>query len=204
MSKTPEKEFEQELECFRREIETGIHALFAYLSIHTTAKNRPSIQNKLNATPHFWTTVLYSLQSTQFIALGRIFDNNSPHNVYRLLKLVRENSDIFSKEALAARKHAGSDNADEWLPKYLKTVHEPDTTDFRRLRQHVSRRKKRTTMRTGIFGTKYLRTEKLQIMRRFRRSSKKLRLTSSKRYSSSYRNFIKPCGSSTTTGKSRS
>ncbi len=136
-----EKQFEQELDCFRNEIEAGIQTLFTYLAVHATAHGKPQIERKLNATPYFWRTVLYSLQSTQFIVLGRIFDTNSDHNVHRLLKLAQDNPSIFSKNFLAERKRKGSANADEWLPNYLKHVHEPDATDFRRLRKHVKHRK---------------------------------------------------------------
>jgi hypothetical protein len=137
-----ENEFERELELFRGEIEAGLHALFTYLTVHATANEKPDISEKLNATPYFWRTVLYALQSTQFIVLGRIFDPNAEHNVHRLIKLAQKNVAIFSKGALAARKRAESDNADEWLPEYMTHVYEPEANDFRRLRAHVARKKK--------------------------------------------------------------
>ncbi len=139
-----EKHFERELECFRSEVEAGIQTLFAYLAVHATAHGKPVIENKLNATPYFWRTVLYSLQSAQFIVLGRIFDSEpkSKHNVHKLLKFVQDNPVIFSKNFLEKRKRKGSSNANEWLPNYMEDVYEPDAKDFRRLRKHIARRKK--------------------------------------------------------------
>ena len=137
-----EKEFESELEVFRDEIETGLKVLFTFLAVHATAHDKPNIIAKLNAAPYFWRTVLYSLQSTQFIVLGRVFDSSSEHNVHRLIKSAQENTAIFSKDALAARKLAGSENAEEWLPEYMTHVYEPEASDFRRLRSHIAQRKK--------------------------------------------------------------
>jgi hypothetical protein len=136
-----EEEFTRELTVFKGEVDTGIQALFAYLAIHATAHGKDRIQCKLNATPYFWQTVFSSLQSTQFILLGRVFDSDSKHNVHTLLQLAQTNLGIFSKEAFTRRRRKESANADEWLPEYLKHVYEPTQDDFRRLRKHVARRK---------------------------------------------------------------
>ncbi len=49
---------------------------------------------------------------------------------------------IFSKDALAERKRELSANADEWLTAYLKGAYVPSGEDFRRLKRHVSGRRK--------------------------------------------------------------
>lgn len=88
-------------------------------------------------TPLFWNTAMGAFQTAFFITLGRIFDQKSPHNIDRLLKLAQENREIFSKEALANRKRKASPNADEWLPEYLKTSYEPTDKDFRAIRKKI-------------------------------------------------------------------
>jgi hypothetical protein len=71
-----------------------------------------------------------------------VFDQQSKHNVDRLLKIAQSNMAIFSKESLAGRKRRGSANADEWLEEYLRDVYVPNVDDFRRLRHHVAKRRR--------------------------------------------------------------
>jgi AbiU2 len=86
--------------------------------------------------------VLGALQMSAHIALGRVFDQKSTHNVDRVLRLSQQNTAIFSKEALGRRKRALSRNADEWLEDYLKTAYVPTPEDFRRLRSHVAKHRR--------------------------------------------------------------
>lgn len=132
-------QFEQELEAFYRQGAEAIQFLFAQLAINQVATRNGRTLRALNITPMFWNTVVGALQHAGIVALGRVFDNNSKHNVGRLIRLAEQNGHLFSKAALAARKRRMSNNADEWLPTYLSRVHVPTTTDFRRLRQFVKR-----------------------------------------------------------------
>jgi len=91
--------------------------------------------------------VLGALQTSTFMTLGRLFDQNSMHNVDRLLKIAQSNMAIFSKEALARRN------------KNLRDVYVPNADDFRRLRRHVAKRRKvykdnYQALRRQIFGHK--------------------------------------------------
>ena len=133
--KTPEEQFQNELENFRLEIDISLQLLFAYLSIHAIAARNKKILEVMNHTPLFWNTNSYALQCSCFITLGRIFDQNSKHNIDRVLGIAQENLNIFSKESLAQRKRQLSENADEWLNDYMKDVYEPTIKDFRRLRR---------------------------------------------------------------------
>ena len=138
---TPAQEFEIELEVFRGEAESATQFLFGNLAVHAVAVDKGRVYELLNTAPLFWNTALGALQLSAFIALGRIFDQKSAHNVDRLLGLAQRNLDIFSKHALAVRKRRGSSNADEWLDEYLKTAFVPTAEDFRRLRRHVAKRR---------------------------------------------------------------
>lgn len=138
----PEQSFTRELEIFRKEVEEGAQHLYGYLSFYSIISENRKILNAINRTPLFWITTMGALQTSFFIVLGRIFDQNSKHNIDRLLKVAQDNISIFSKAALANRKRKGSDNADEWLDDYLKTVHEPTIKDFRALRKRVKEYRK--------------------------------------------------------------
>jgi hypothetical protein len=134
---TPEQQFIRELEVFRTEAQAGAQFLYAYLSFNSIISENKKTYREINKTPLFWNTTMGSLQTSFFIVLGRIFDQNSMHNVDRLIKIAQENSNIFSKEALAKRKKKDSPNADEWIDDYLKDVYEPTSKDFRELRKKV-------------------------------------------------------------------
>ena len=108
----PEENFANELEVFRTEAESGIQYFYSYLAVHAVAGEHKEVHRLLNRAPLFWNIALGALQTSTFIALGRVFDQKSKHNVDRLLKIAQSNMAIFSKEALAGRKRNGSNNAD--------------------------------------------------------------------------------------------
>ncbi len=140
---TPAADFARELELFRIEAESALQFFFAWDSTHAVAAKSARVASLLNQAPLFWNTSLAALQSSTFVTLGRIFDPDlKNHSVTRLLTIGHANLEIFSKEALAERKRKQSENADEWLPDYLKSVYAPSGEDFRRLKAHVSPRRK--------------------------------------------------------------
>lgn len=132
-----ERAFEAELEVYRTEVEAGLQFLYAYLGLHAVLANDPSTLRSVNKTPLLWKTIDGALHGSAFIALGRIFDQASEHNVDRLLGLARRRLDIFSRERLGERKKRGSDNADAWLPAYLTSVYEPTPDDFREAKRRI-------------------------------------------------------------------
>jgi hypothetical protein len=143
-----EEQFERELEVFRTEAETAAQFFYAFLAIHASAGAEKAVYRLLNTAPLFWNTILGGLQTASFVALGRVFDQNSTHNVDRLLKLVQDNPQIFSKAALARRKQGPAPAPPQWLNDYLKRMYVPKPADFRRLRGYVSKHRK-------IYAEKY-------------------------------------------------
>lgn len=133
----PEQSFINELEIFRTEAQAGAQFLYAYLAFDAILKENKKALNAVNHTPLFWKTNMGALQTAFFIVLGRIFDQTSNHNINRLLNIAENNTDIFSKTALAARKQRESTNANEWLNDYLKKSYVPTKENFRRLRKKV-------------------------------------------------------------------
>lgn len=140
--------FEHELEVLRSEAEAAAQFFYSYLTIHAVAVDHRSVHRLLNGSALFWNTVLAGLQTSTFIVLGRILDQNSAHNVDRVLKIAQDHPDIFSKEALGKRKQGNLKTPPEWLPEYLEAAYVPKAVDFRRLRAHVHRQRR-------IYNEKY-------------------------------------------------
>ena len=139
----PAEDFENQLELFRTEAESAIQFFYSWDAVHAVAAKDKAVVRLLNQAPLFWNTNLGALQTSTLVALGRVFDPDPKnHSVTRLLALAHANLDIFSKDSLAGRKRKGSTNADEWLSDYLVDVHEANNEDFRRLKRHLSARRK--------------------------------------------------------------
>ena len=139
---TAEALFERELEIFRTETEAGMQYLSAYLAVHALAAKHKAVRRLLNEAPLFWNTCLAGLQTGSFMALGRIFDNDSNHNLGRLLRITKDHPEIFSKAALGRRKQGNSPEPPAWLREYIRDSYEPTVGDFRQIRAHVRKRRK--------------------------------------------------------------
>jgi hypothetical protein len=79
------------------------------------------------------------MQSAAIIAIGRVFDQGSHHNLDKLLRLAQSNLSMFSKEALARRKQGDAPQPPSWLEQYLADAYVPVPPDFRKLRGHVKK-----------------------------------------------------------------
>jgi len=139
---SPEARFEQELEVFRTEADAAMQFLYAYLTVHAVAAEHRPVYRLLNRAPLFWNTNLAALQTAAFMALGRVFDQNSTHNVGRLLRIAQDNPSIFSTASLGARKQGDSSTPPDWLAEYLRDAYVPTADDFRRLRAQVDKHRK--------------------------------------------------------------
>jgi len=134
-----ERQFLRELDLFRGECEESSQHLYAYLAIHALAKRRKRVFRALDRYALFWKTVLRALQASALVTLGRVFDQDTPHNVDALLRLAQKTPAMFSKAALAGRKHNTGGPAPPWLHGYIARAHEPSAHDFRDLRAHVKK-----------------------------------------------------------------
>lgn len=134
-----ENEFTAELDLFRREANAAIQFFYSWLAIRDISARDERVYQILNRSSLFWNTCLGALQTSTFIALSRVFDQSSKHNLDLLLKLAQDNQQIFSKKALARRKRQSIRKTDDWLDTYLRRAYVPTKDDFRRLRRHVAR-----------------------------------------------------------------
>jgi hypothetical protein len=71
----------EELDVFRRDVNDCTTCLYAYLTIHAVGGQTPRVRRQLNEHALFWNTTLRALQTTMLIALERVFDNKSKHNI---------------------------------------------------------------------------------------------------------------------------
>lgn len=136
------EEFEAALEMYRKEAHSGVQLLYAYLGMHAVLAGNARALEAVNRTPLFWRTIDGGLAAGFFIALGRVFDQDSRLNLDRLVKMAQDNLAIFSPDALALRKRRGANNADEWLPEFLQTAYVPSAKDFRETRKRVKKYRK--------------------------------------------------------------
>lgn len=88
---TPEVRFERELEVFRTEYEAATQFYFAFLAVHAVAYQHKSVETLLNRAPLFWNTCMGALQTSAFIALGRVFAHEpTPKDLRRRRAYVRK------------------------------------------------------------------------------------------------------------------
>jgi hypothetical protein len=96
--------FEDELEVYRREEEEAQQTFFAYIGVRDLIAQRPDVHALVNRNSMFWITTHHALLVSSFMAIGRIFDPASKHNVGRLIRAVENNRQLFTREALRQRK----------------------------------------------------------------------------------------------------
>lgn len=144
----PSLKFEQELEVLRTEAEGAAQFFYSYLAIHAAAGDHQKVHRLLNGSALLWNTILGGLQTSTFIVLGRILDQNSAHNVDCVLKIAQNHPEIFSRSALGKRKQGNLATPADWLPGYLAEAYVPKAADFRRLRAYVGKQRK-------IYNAKY-------------------------------------------------
>ncbi|PYT48483.1 MAG: hypothetical protein DMG44_14420 [Acidobacteria bacterium] len=134
---TPDERFESELDVFRTEAAQGTQFFYAYVAVRAAATAHEPVLKLLNQSALFWNTNLAALQTSAFIVLGRIFDQTSPHNLDRVLRIARDNPRIFSRVSLGRRRQGNKSEPPPWLAEFLRAAYEPTPKDFRRIRAHV-------------------------------------------------------------------
>lgn len=132
MSPISRKHFLEDLEIYRREAAQCAQFVYTYLAIHALAADE-DIRRGINEEALFWNTMLGSLQTSMFIALGRVFDSANQHGPTALVGKVRAAQRLFSRRALAARKKAIFGKDRTGLKEYLKDTRVPGEREFARL-----------------------------------------------------------------------
>ena len=138
--KSGDTAFGKELEVFRNEEQAAQSYFFAYLGI-CSATCDERVLDSLNIAPHFWLTTKHALLLGTFVALGRIFDQNTRHNVDRLLKVASNDLGLFSRDGLAHRRQSEGMTAAR-AADYASDKYEPTAKDFRVLRKKVGEQRR--------------------------------------------------------------
>ena len=132
--------FEGELRIFQEETELALQSFHAYMAVHDQAAKNSEFLNFINRTPTFWITCVNSLQTTTIMALGRIFDQNSAHNLDVLIRMAQRGAAIFSKSSLESRilkRDVDREDRPKWIDDILQDAYQPTTDDFRLIRKLV-------------------------------------------------------------------
>jgi hypothetical protein len=131
-----ESEYEQEFRFLSIEIMDAIVISETYDEIIRLALEDNAILPAVNKDALFWRTQVYSLQTSLFIMLGRIFDPaTDAHSIHNLIAATLGNIKFFSKDALSARKINGKPKPD-WLDNFMSRAWVPNkVSDLRHLKK---------------------------------------------------------------------
>src|ERR1035438_6532022 len=127
---------------FSKEYMIAVQSYYAWKLINNTASRNSNIYNAINENAITWNIILYSLQSTYFIALRRIFDNDEKSlSAESLLNSCIENISEFGKDKIAERKIDANAEKPEWLDKYLEGVYQIEQKDIQNLIDELLKQK---------------------------------------------------------------
>jgi hypothetical protein len=140
-------EYWADYEVIQNEVTTAIESFYAHLEMNTYASEHPAVLRGFNEAPSFWITVRYSLITTFFITLGRLFDKDGgAHSLHKLLRVTVAHPEYFSRDALAERKRLASGGVEpDWLADFVKDAWEPDSAALRKLRHALTPSTKKYT-----------------------------------------------------------
>lgn len=106
--------FRKRLEVFNNEQANLQHFFFTSLAVRRCAIDIPDVVGLMNDSLYWRVTHQGTIVST-FIAMGRIFDDKSKHNIGRIRRVIENTPEIFSIECLKQRKAAQGVYADEYV-----------------------------------------------------------------------------------------
>jgi hypothetical protein len=136
----PPGDVDEEIEIFRKDEESAQQTFFAYIGIRDLIARRPDVHAAINRNAMFWLTTHRALFVSTFVGLGRIFDQDSAHNLDRLLSIVGRNIPELGRDALRQRKEQVI--SAEQAAGYVKEKHETTAPDVRALRKEVDQWRK--------------------------------------------------------------
>jgi hypothetical protein len=136
----PPGDVDEEIDIFRKDEEAAQQTFFAYIGIRDLIARHPGVHAAINRNAMFWLTTHRALFVSTFVGLGRIFDQNSAHNLDRLLCIVGRNIPELGRDALRQRKEQVI--SAEQAAEYVKEKHETTAPDVRALRKEVDQWRK--------------------------------------------------------------
>lgn len=120
-------------------VDAAIGCFYTDVVLNGYAADNRSVFAFLNRNAAFWNLHRYSLQSTCFMILGRIFDTASDaHSIHALLAATIQHPEFFSKEALRQRKISLVHGTPDWLEDRVNEAWEPTTSELRSLKKALA------------------------------------------------------------------
>jgi len=133
------EEFGKEMERVNSDIRQTISLFYTFISMHNFAAEDRRVFALFNNDAEFWKLQLYGLQQSMIICLGRVFDNVSgSFGINKLMSEAVKHPEFFSKEALRARRMAGSPDVPTYLDEYIAAAYEPTIADLGRIHASLS------------------------------------------------------------------
>jgi hypothetical protein len=135
-----EGQYWEMFESIRGDILGAIESHHVYIAIRNLVAKDAEISAKVNRIPSFWHLNAYALQTTFFIAFGRIFDRTSgTWSIEDLVEATIDHPGFFSRETLRKRRRemGGVPEGDpdpDGLAEYLGNAWEPTRKDLEVLR----------------------------------------------------------------------
>lgn len=149
---------------FSQEFASAAKAFFLWKGINECAANDREIYRGINEQAQTWNIITHSLQTTFFIALGRLFDTDGDaFSVHSYLRSCIKNIHQFSEAELRSRKiDDNNGKVPEWLETFVAEAYFPCESDFQRLRGELSKRQRQyeeiyRPIRNQIFAHKDVR-----------------------------------------------
>jgi hypothetical protein len=139
-----ESEFWDDLQHLSVEVEDAKAVYYTYNEINKLAAQDKSVFNAFNKDALFWNVQALSLQTTLFIILSRIFDEDDDAlSIHRVLNATLAHPEFFSKQALTRRKHPSGPKP-EWLDEFIGDAWAPsNASDLRYLKKALKPHTKR-------------------------------------------------------------
>lgn len=134
-----EQDYQQLYAVVSAGVDMAISCFYTENAFNDYALHSDEIFAVLNHHAGFWKIHRYSLQSTFFITLGRVFDSSGDvHSIHTLLNAAIQQPSLFSKNALRARKIAVAHATPNWLDDRINEAWEPTIADLRQFKRALA------------------------------------------------------------------
>jgi AbiU2 len=134
---TMTKKFVDELKIFHAEETTAQQCFFASLAVTEALERNRGFLRLANTYPVFWVSTHHALVAATFVALGRIFDQKSSHNVDALMRAVSTDISEFTADAMKARLMKKGLSSEE-ATRHASQVKELTAIEVRKLKKKIA------------------------------------------------------------------
>ena len=136
-----EKEYWRDYDIIRNDVNAAMVSCYTHRRINDVFAADRAIADRVNRSAEFWRVTSFSLHTTLFIVLARIFDHDDDvHSVHHVLNATIAHPEFFNKQALRARKLSTliGQPTPFWLDEYVQQAWEPSTRDLRALKKALA------------------------------------------------------------------